>query len=760
MRKRSPKARLLTTLAAVMSSALAVPAAAVVAPASAAVRTNASAAVRTAPASSTTRSATRVLLPTGEHVRLSRDARGRPSVQILSNGRHGAGASFQQVVTGSHVYLIPLPARPYLGRVLDPALFDVAGLAGGSAQGRVSVRLTFTGTTVPAVPGVTVTTHGAGTADGYLTATSAKAFGTALAARYAADARAGFPHTSTLFGVSRLSATSSNGPVVHPQYAMHTVQLKLVDFAGKPVPDGYVDYLNLDNGLKANGWGIVEDGEARISVPVGTYALDTLVVANDADGNPTKVAVLAKTVKITGEGQSVVLDARTARSRPSIRTPRPAQIRGESFDLEWVDAPQTVGYGSTVALDDSMALPDLVVSPAPAPSAGSLTSTAGWVLWGTPSRGPSYEYTLSYPSVGIPTHQSHVLASKDVATTLNRYVREPGATTATLLRSPFLPTSNGSFAMGFPFDLPATRLDYANVVPQQVWSDNVVEFNETAEDPWDTGVFLDDVARSQTAGQVRHAAWGEPVAFSRASIIWPDTPAWAADRTCYNCRTSGQLSLAVDLAKDDYGHFYEVFSSDDPTKQAVRSRLLVNGTKVVDQTDTSWVTADVPTSAASYQYLVDVDRTASAATRAVKIHTDLRFRSVAGSGPKAPSSWGCPLEPATGCRILPLLQAHVNLPVDSAGGLQAGRTAVTVRVGHIQGAESVPLTAVHLQVRRANGTWVQVPLHAVGQGVFQGALVLRSTDAGSVWDLRVIATDKAGTQLTQTATAAFAVAAG
>ena len=140
-----------------------------------------------------------VTLVTGDVVRVVKDAKGRTIVQGLPVTRSGAGAAFQTVTAPKHTYVIPASARPYLGRFLDPALFDVTTLAAPRARGSRS------GSPLPArrsraVPGVTVTSSSAGTASGYLTAGSARRFGAALADQYRTDAKAHFPRRATLFG--------------------------------------------------------------------------------------------------------------------------------------------------------------------------------------------------------------------------------------------------------------------------------------------------------------------------------------------------------------------------------------------------------------------------------------------------------------------------------------------------------------------------------------------------------------------------------
>ena len=81
---------------------------------------------------------------------------------------------------GGQAYVLPLTAQPYLGGSLDPSLFQVSALAEAEHGSRLPVRARHSGA-APALPGVTITSSGAGTALGQLTAAGAQAFGAALA---------------------------------------------------------------------------------------------------------------------------------------------------------------------------------------------------------------------------------------------------------------------------------------------------------------------------------------------------------------------------------------------------------------------------------------------------------------------------------------------------------------------------------------------------------------------------------------------------
>ena len=262
-----------------------------------------------------------VTLITGDSVRVSRDAKGRTIVEGLPATRSGVGAAFQTITTPAHTYVIPNSARPYVGRILDPSLFDVTTGAGA----RIPVRISFAGSSAPAVPGITITSTTAGAASGYLTAASGRRFGTALAAQYLADATAHFPARTTLFGVTKISAEVSAPPIATPQYPMRTLIIKVLDGRGAPLDFGFITVYNTDNFAKFLNFAVVVDGQARLSVPTGHYGLDTEIDKLDAKGHFVGIGVVTRSdYLVSAQNQVLTVDGRSATSRVSVRTPRPA----------------------------------------------------------------------------------------------------------------------------------------------------------------------------------------------------------------------------------------------------------------------------------------------------------------------------------------------------------------------------------------------------------------------------------------------------
>jgi hypothetical protein len=121
-----------------------------------------------------------VLLLNGDRALLNPAGAAGPGVILPS--AHGPLGAVTSWSVGGTSYDIPYTALPYLGRGLDMGLFDTSLLRAHEQGGRLPVRISYHGN-VSRMPGITVTGSGSGTATGYLTASSARAFGAALASR-------------------------------------------------------------------------------------------------------------------------------------------------------------------------------------------------------------------------------------------------------------------------------------------------------------------------------------------------------------------------------------------------------------------------------------------------------------------------------------------------------------------------------------------------------------------------------------------------
>lgn len=691
-----------------------------------------------------------VTLITGDSVRVLRDARGRTVVEGLPTVRTGGGAGFQTITTADHIYVIPNSARPYLGRILDPALFDIST---PTAAARISIRISFAGSGAPAVPGVTITSRTAGAVSGYLTPASARRFGAAMVAQYLRDAKAHFPPRTTLFGATRISSETSVRPVAGPSYPMRTLIVKVLDDKGAPLSSGFAAVYNTDSFAKFFNFVPVVDGEARVSVPTGHYALDTAFAKLDVAGNVVGFGVVVTDdFLVAGQNQVFTLDGRTATTRLSVRTPRSAVQQIAELDLTRQDG---AGKGLYVSGYSLFGPGSIFVAPVKSPSSGTLSSSASWTLTGTPLSGLPYAYFLHFPGVaGISASQAYSVGTPELANFKSRFYVDLASRSGGVLTYPVLPNSRFSGGWSVPVPLPSNLVSYVNSMPGAVWFTTVFGSPDPFNNPF-AGV-IDDGPRLAPAGTIYSADWGRGPALPNVPV---ETNGNAASFgfDCPTCRTATQMQVGLLFATDSTpGHVRETFGSLDGTPVA-RLRVYRNGSLISDRPDTGLASVKVPTGRGTYRILDEIDRGPSLALQSVKTTTEITFTSAAGQGGALPATWTCTL--GADCAVLPLLQTAVTLPTNLTGVVPLGSSSIGLTVAHIQGAPMSTITSGSVEIRRAGGAWTKLPSSALGNGSYRIALRTTTGDAQSSFDLRITGTDSTGGRIVQTATAAFTVAA-
>src|SRR5206468_4670507 len=91
----------------------------------------------------------------------------------------------------------------------------------------------------------------AGVATGYVTPSSARTFGAALASQAVADSQAGWPASSKMFGsVTRIGPDLSVPASVTPDFPQVTLIIKAISHTGGPIPFGFGLLMNADDGRK------------------------------------------------------------------------------------------------------------------------------------------------------------------------------------------------------------------------------------------------------------------------------------------------------------------------------------------------------------------------------------------------------------------------------------------------------------------------------------------------------------------------------
>ncbi|HEY1914340.1 MAG TPA: hypothetical protein VGH27_02080 [Streptosporangiaceae bacterium] len=434
-----------------------------------------------------------VTLPTGQQVRLSPSSSGGVSVTPLtSSGATAASTGFVQLALNGGQYEIPYEAVPYVGTVLDPRLFDVSYLAEAALESHSStipLTISYTGSSMPSLPGITVRHAAGGTAIATVNPAKAAQFGALLASRWRAG-QAGLP------GISRISLAQTTGivalpaplPVAPPalagasspasqgvsssadkNLAYHTLTLRFRGLAGsKGTAVGILQNVNdarlgtyivpdLNFSSTSSGAPVISgtEGPVKFSVPTGTYSLMFSMLTPHAGTYDGYDAALVAQPQVTVDAnETVTLDARAAKPYSATVTNPSTPISDElQYDsLDFVRTSVTGGSCGGQALTYQMGLSSL---------AGSSINYAASQLSATPTTpvtegrfyfdaatvieqaGPKAiqaepRYYLDFPYVGsVPASLTYRVPAKDLTTVTNQVYASPLLTASSQVISLF-----------------------------------------------------------------------------------------------------------------------------------------------------------------------------------------------------------------------------------------------------------------------------------------------------------------------------------
>ncbi len=693
-----------------------------------------------------------VRLVTGDMVQVA-----TAGVVVRPAQRRGIAGEFQTLRLGTSTYVIPAAARPYLGRYLDPGLFDVTRLAASSAVDQpMGVRITLEHGIRADLPGVTITGRSSSTETGYFTTAGADTFRRALDAQWRFDAHHGWPSHSALFAaiaaIAPVGAATAAGPeTVRPAFAQVTLSLRVLDGQGRPVPFTSVALMNTDDARRYVAFPPVVDGLAKVSVPLGNYSALATVDEFDphTQAHLTSRTVAATDYRVRRAGQTLVLDARTATSRPSVHTPRPAGR--DLLLLSWarLDQHGATGLSALNGYEDPHTL--VLVSPAPPARVGLQHWVTEWTLQGSPAHGLPYTYDLVFDDPDIASDQARVVRNDQIATVHARYYADGQPRISLFARGPVLQYQGGYQLFPAPLTAPQVRTEYVVSPPGVRWS-AVLLGDATTSSP-----AIADGLRRYPAGSHSRADWLRPALMP--GFAGP-TPA-DRDYLCPACRAHNQLSLQIAAVTDSTPS--HAGSPDEPPHGARTARLRIyrDGRLLADENNIA--VALVPASArkATYRLLFQLDRGATGALLSTRTRTDLTFRSSARQGRAIPANWTCTPtdpQPEAGCAALPLLEVRAPLPVDLNGELPWGRHPLGVTVSHAPGAAAIPITRLVVATSTDGAMWRRAPIVQQSDGRYRAQLVAEPASAGLPVALRITARDAAGGTLRQTIRAAYTIA--
>jgi hypothetical protein len=675
-----------------------------------------------------------VTLITGDQVSVRTSANGKPTFSTRPAAGSGGFVSYQDG-TGDR-YVVPAVALPYLGRQLDPSLFDVSAMIRDGVTGTLPLRLSFGAGVRPTAPDLT-----SGTA---FTAALHKRIGADIAAGHQAGA-SGLP--DGLAGISR-AGNGAPGPVVGPFFPLHILQINATDATGQPAADLIVLLVNTDSSTRENGFVPVVNGIGRIGVPAGNYSALTVFDDFDAQGNlsATRLVTAADfTVADAPTVSTVTLDERTATSALSGTTPRPTIADVSTASAARIDA---TGANSASASASNAGFPaaKVFVKPQAAAKIGTLHYVAQWGGAATrPADG--YRYDLAFGANDIPADQTVVGRSDQVATVHEHLFADPaGGTDGTLLTAALDPSVNFFDEVGVIRTMPSDFVDYLGTADGGEW---------IQADTTPNGVELQGDPHTYAAGHEYSVDWARgPLAAGLTQ--------WTSPQFCDACTAGSTLSLAIPIVRDtvpDHAGSYAFF-----VPGTTHFTLYRDDVKLFDQDGFfGAAVTGIPATPSTYRGVLDVNLSgATTFSQSTRTHTEItvKYTPTASDSPLPTADICAGQTTGTACQILPALTLDYRLATDGTNTSHSPVQTMGLRVGHVsyQGVGShSPIRSATVAFSFDNGqTWQPASIFG-----FDGQYVaVWPNQAGGSPELRVTATDAAGDAITQTITNAYTIATG
>lgn len=694
------------------------------------------------------------VLVNGDRVMLSGGAR---DVAVAPASATGLGAATMGLRLGGHHYVIPTAAVPYLDHGLDWTLFDVSALARAEKAGRLPVRISY-GARLRALPGVTITRSGGGLASGYLTASSARVFGTALIRQFQADRRSGSYGRDGMFAGGESVALAGPAAAVRarPDLPMHVLTVTATNIAGQPDTGDVVFVLNQDNSTLFGDPNESENdfyqGSTKFSVPAGNYVAFGLFF--DPSG-AIRFAVLPQvSVPSSASATTVAMAESAASSKITFATPQPARVTDVQLSLL---AQSAAGSASEFTFDNSN-IPTYLSPTSSGPAAGHLDLGVNGLLH-PPSTVPSpYQYNLAYQDTsGVIPAQDYTVQASSLAALHDRFF-QAGKAQGGYFRVGFYPWEGGYFTEIYPQVLPYQRTVYVTGDPAALWAaqyfqNQILAGGQSAAlEQYSAG---QNVPYDWNAGPL-HA--GTTMNLIGAANLFTAVPSGS--------RSGNTLALDVTPFSDNQpGHLGSGFQSG-----LLGTTGKVSGTYEIDQNGKKiaggnavqaaqgspdlYVQARLSAKPSVIKFAVSATRTGRAYGLAASSRTVWTWPSARQAGAVLPAGWICPASQT--CVVQPMMTLRYSIPglgLDESA--PPGRQVLDFSATHLQLAPAAAVKDATVQVSQNGGkTWRPLAVTSTGPGRFSA--VFSDREAGSV-SLRVTAADSAGSKIKETIMSAYKV---
>lgn len=662
-------------------------------------------------------------------------------------------------------YEIPADALPYLGRGLSPSLFEVSSLLAAESGGRLPVQVTYPGR-LPGLPGVTITRSGGGTAQGYLTASSAAAFGAALARQMVADHARGSYGNDGMFagGVSIGLPGQTAAAPARPDFPMHTLTMTGTDLTGGPDTGDTIQVFSADSlarfGDNLNDvFSAFYHGVAKYSVPAGHYV--AIGYFNVMSGNTVtglRTVVLPQ-FTVTGN-TTVAMDESAASHQVQVVTPRPAVAQDINLTIERGMA-NGDSFGNGI---DSRTLPQWINTTQPV-TVGTLRTVTTARLTSPASAGQQYEYDLAFAGPqGRIGSQRYVAAADQLAAVHSGFYQAGVSTGAWNPVSFFGFEFSGGvlivFSDLYPFTLPQSQTQYTSAGPSLFWQDSYLQSYNFLAGGQGGALQTFIPGSSVTLPWNAYPLHPSPsVSLLGTASPFPVLPTAS--------RAGNTLTLGlIPFGDNTPGHMGSGFSTGFGGGGTVSGsyELDQNGTQIASGTPTPGagelvLQASLSSQPATDRFVLNATRTGSLFQLSTKTQTIWTWRSAPESGATLPAGWVCPAGNQA-CAVQPLMTLQYQVAeLGLDGTAPAGNQLVVIKAGHLQLAPAAPVTSMTVSVSADNGkTWQPAAVSALGGGRYAAAFPGPASPFTPYVSLRVQASDGAGNSITETVIRAYQTA--
>lgn len=650
---------------------------------------------------------------------------------------------------------VPATALPYLGRGLDPSLFSLSALQRAEQGGRLPLRISYRGAR-PELPGVTITQTGHGRADGYLTAESARRFGTALRRQFLADHARGSYGTDGLFarGVS-ISLPGAARPRGRADFPEHILTVRGTSLAGRPDSGDLVEVFDVGHCFRLIESNIFFHGVTKFAVPSGR----DWAVGEFASKSGLRLVVLPQFS--VDRNTTVRLDERRATSRITFSTPRPARAVTHSFTVIRSSRSTVMGFGWMAVGGD------LWVSPVRRPpSFGTLQAYTGGQLTSPPGPGTPYAYTLDFPAPrGTIPAQHYVARAAGLATIRENFFQDvPGTghwitTGGTAAQW----AVDGGLSLALPVRMPGRQIQYLSAGPRMFWQ------TQTAGPD-----FLGGQAgpiRSYRAGRQVSVDWNRYPLHPGPNVVTPRSL-----RTLLVLPSASRAGnvLTLDIAPfgdSAPGHVAGPLSGFG-FPAAGRYALFQNGRKIASGNAARaargfadlLLTARLSPRPSAIRFTLTATRASKQFALSATSSDVWTWRSRPDAGAAVPAPWICGLtarrlpRPGRHCAVQGMLTARYRVAgIGAAGTARPGSQQIGLDIRRLQLAARSRITRARVQVSFDKGkTWHGAAVSGTTDGGFRAAF---DAPAGALVSLRTHAADAAGDTITETILGAYRTSA-